>query len=181
MVPAENNNGRLAREQGGSGLAWRGSDLVGSCRRQTHFHGVEVGLGLIPILLGLGRSQGLSGPGQALFFLAGLEKQNGAIHGDVAQNKREKVIKAFRRNASVIEAFRVRNNAVFQAGVSANSYALLLMPLTGVLGTFFVIVLASLGGWLALQGLVSVGTIVIVQPPLGVVAVLPRAPTTLAV
>jgi ATP-binding cassette subfamily B protein len=71
----------------------------------------------------------------------------------------QKVIKAFRRNASVIEAFRVRNNAVFQAGVSANSYALLLMPLTGVLGTFFVIVLASLGGWLALQGLVSVGTI----------------------
>jgi ATP-binding cassette subfamily B protein len=71
----------------------------------------------------------------------------------------QKVIKAFRRNASVIEAFRVRNKAVFQAGVSANSYALLLMPLTGVLGTFFVIVLASLGGWLALRGLVSVGTI----------------------
>jgi ATP-binding cassette subfamily B protein len=36
---------------------------------------------------------------------------------------------------------------------------MLLMPLTGVLGSFFVIVLASLGGWLALEGLVSVGTI----------------------
>ena len=33
------------------------------------------------------------------------------------------------------------------------------MPLTGVLGNFFVIVLAGLGGWLALQGLVSVGII----------------------
>jgi ATP-binding cassette subfamily B protein len=43
--------------------------------------------------------------------------------------------------------------------VNANSYALLLMPLTNVLGNFFVIVLAGLGGWLALQGLVSVGTI----------------------
>jgi ATP-binding cassette, subfamily B, multidrug efflux pump len=71
----------------------------------------------------------------------------------------QKVIKAFRRNESVIDAFRVRNQAVFQSGVSANSYALLLMPLTAVLGTFFVIVLAGLGGWLALQGLVSVGTI----------------------
>ena len=71
----------------------------------------------------------------------------------------QKVIKAYRRNSSVIEAFRVRNRAVFEAGVYANSYALLMMPLTGVMGNFFVIVLASLGGWFALQGLVSVGTI----------------------
>jgi ATP-binding cassette subfamily B protein len=33
------------------------------------------------------------------------------------------------------------------------------MPLTNVLGNFFVIVLAGLGGWLALQGLVSIGII----------------------
>src|SRR4030066_1240944 len=71
----------------------------------------------------------------------------------------EKVIKAFRRNQSVIDQFRQRNQAVFKAGVTANSYALLLMPLTNVLGNFFVIVLAGLGGWLALQNLVSVGII----------------------
>jgi ATP-binding cassette subfamily B multidrug efflux pump len=71
----------------------------------------------------------------------------------------EKVIKAFRRNQSVIEQFRQRNQDVFKAGVTANSYALLLMPLTNVLGNFFVIVLAGLGGWLALQNLVSVGII----------------------
>jgi len=71
----------------------------------------------------------------------------------------QKVIKAFRRNASAAEDFRLKNQAVYQAGVNANSYALLLMPLTNVLGNFFVIVLAGLGGWLALQGLVSVGTI----------------------
>jgi len=71
----------------------------------------------------------------------------------------EKVVKAFRRNESVIETFRQRNQEVFRAGVYANSYALLLMPLTTVLGNFFVIVLAGLGGWLALQGLVSVGII----------------------
>jgi len=71
----------------------------------------------------------------------------------------QKVIKAFRRNSSVIEAFREKNRAVFEAGVYANSYALLLMPLTAVLGNFFVIVVASLGGWFALQGLVSVGMI----------------------
>ena len=71
----------------------------------------------------------------------------------------QKVVKAFRRNDAVVDAFRERNQAVYQAGVYANSYALLLMPLTNVLGNFFVIVLAGLGGWLALQGLVSVGLI----------------------
>jgi ATP-binding cassette, subfamily B, multidrug efflux pump len=71
----------------------------------------------------------------------------------------EKVVKAFRRNESVIERFRRHNQEVYEASVYANSYALLLMPLMGVLGNFFVIVLAGLGGWLALQGLVTVGTI----------------------
>ena len=71
----------------------------------------------------------------------------------------QKVIKAFRRNATAAETFRVKNQAVFESGVQANSYALLLMPMTAVLGTFFVIVVAGLGGWFALQGLVTVGTI----------------------
>ena len=71
----------------------------------------------------------------------------------------QKVIKAFRRNDAAIAAFDVENKAVFDAGIYANSYALLLMPLTAILGNFFVVVLAGLGGWLALQGLVSVGTI----------------------
>jgi len=70
-----------------------------------------------------------------------------------------KVISAFRRNDSVMAEFQGRNQAVYKAGVAANSYALLLMPLSNVLGNFFVIVLAGLGGWLALRGLVSVGII----------------------
>jgi ATP-binding cassette, subfamily B, multidrug efflux pump len=71
----------------------------------------------------------------------------------------QKVVKAFRRNDAVLAAFREQNEAVFRAGVYANSYALMLMPLTNVLGNFFVIVLAGLGGWLALRNLVTVGMI----------------------
>jgi len=71
----------------------------------------------------------------------------------------QKVVKAFRRNYAVLATFREQNEAVYRAGVYANSYALLLMPLTNVLGNFFVIVLAGLGGWLALRDLVTVGMI----------------------
>lgn len=71
----------------------------------------------------------------------------------------QKVVTAFHRNESVIRAFREQNQAVFKASRYANTYSLLLMPLTNVLGNFFVIVLTGLGGWLALQGLVSIGVI----------------------
>jgi len=89
-----------------------------------------------------------------------LQKNLGGLNSIAEESfSGQKVIKAFRRNDSVIESFRVQNRSVFEAGVFANSYALLLMPLTNVLGNFFVVVLAGLGGWLALQGLVSVGII----------------------
>ena len=90
----------------------------------------------------------------------GLQKHLGGLNGVMEEAiSGQKVVKAFRRNESVIEAFRVSNQEVYKAGIYANTYALLLMPLTNVLGNFFVIVLAGLGGYLALQGLVSVGII----------------------
>jgi ATP-binding cassette subfamily B multidrug efflux pump len=89
-----------------------------------------------------------------------LQKQLGGMNGVIEEAiSGQKVVKAFRRNQSVIDAFRERNQAVYQAAISANVYAMMLMPLSNVLGNFFVIVLASLGGYLALQGLVSVGMI----------------------
>jgi ATP-binding cassette subfamily B multidrug efflux pump len=71
----------------------------------------------------------------------------------------QRVVMAFQRNESVIDQFHARNQAVYKAGVYANNYAMLLMPLTNQLGNLFVIVLASLGGYLALLGITTVGTI----------------------
>ncbi|MBE0697735.1 MAG: ABC transporter ATP-binding protein [Anaerolineaceae bacterium] len=71
----------------------------------------------------------------------------------------QKVVKAFRHGDAVSEEFRKHNQSVYQAAVYANTYAMMLMPLSSVLGNFFVIILASFGGYLALQGLVSVGII----------------------
>ncbi len=72
----------------------------------------------------------------------------------------QRVIRAFGRSDAALAEFQRHNQNTFKAGVYANRYALLLMPLTGVLGNFFVIVLAGFGGWLALQGLATVGVIV---------------------
>ncbi len=89
-----------------------------------------------------------------------LQKQLGELNSAMEETiSGQKVVTAFHRNATALDTFRARNQAVFQAGVSANSYALLLMPITNVLGNFFVIVLVGFGSWLALQGLVSIGII----------------------
>jgi ATP-binding cassette subfamily B protein len=89
-----------------------------------------------------------------------LQRELGEINGVMEESiSGQRVVKAFRRSDVSIERFRVSNQKVYAAGVYANTYALMLMPLTNVLGNFFVIVIAGLGGYLALQGLVSVGMI----------------------
>ena len=89
-----------------------------------------------------------------------LQKQLGDINSEMEESiSGLKVIKAFRRNTEVIERFEIQNDKLFQASVYANSYAMMLMPLTNVLGNLFVIVIAAFGGWIALKGLVTVGVI----------------------
>ncbi|OQA42640.1 MAG: putative ABC transporter ATP-binding protein [Chloroflexi bacterium ADurb.Bin325] len=90
-----------------------------------------------------------------------LQKNLGALNGVMEEAiSGQRVVKAFRRDESAAEIFRRHNQEVYRAGVYANSYALLLMPLTAQLGNLFVIAIAGLGGWLALRNLVTVGTIV---------------------
>ncbi len=90
-----------------------------------------------------------------------LQKSLGNLNGVMEEAiSGQRVVKAFRRNDSAIENFRTHNREVYRSAVYANSYALLLMPLTNQLGNLFVIAIAGLGGWLALKDLVTVGTIV---------------------
>ena len=89
-----------------------------------------------------------------------LQKELGEINSVMEESiSGQRVVKAFRRSDLAIERFRASNQKVYKAGVYANTYALMLMPLTNVLGNFFVIVLVGLGGYLALQNLVTVGMI----------------------
>ena len=89
-----------------------------------------------------------------------LQKRLGQINSVMEETiSGQRVVKAFGRSESAIENFRLYNQEVYKAGVYANSYAMSLMPLTNVLGNLFVIVLVGLGGYLALQGLATVGMI----------------------
>lgn len=111
---------------------------------------------VVPLLLGVTRAVAAS----TRRGFKDLQRDVGALTGAMEETLAgQKVITAFQRNEAAIAAFRAHNERVYAAGVAANERALLLMPLTGVLGNLFVIVLVALGGWLALAGLVTVGTI----------------------
>jgi ATP-binding cassette subfamily B protein len=89
-----------------------------------------------------------------------LQKELGKLNATIEENiSGQKVVKAFRRNDAAVDSFRKDNQATYEAGIYANTYAFLLMPLTNQLGNLFIIVLAGLGGYLALRGLVTVGLI----------------------
>ena len=89
-----------------------------------------------------------------------LQKQIGQLNGTIEETiSGQRVIKAFRRSDSTIAVFKKNNQAVYESGKTANTYAFLLMPLTSQLGNLFIIVLTGLGGYLALKDLVTVGLI----------------------
>jgi ATP-binding cassette subfamily B multidrug efflux pump len=71
----------------------------------------------------------------------------------------QRVITAFGREASVLADFDAANEIVRQVGVQAQTYAMLIPPLMGILSSANIAILAGLGGWMTLQGLATVGTI----------------------
>jgi len=89
-----------------------------------------------------------------------LQQETGQLNGVIEENiSGQRVVKAFGRGASAIAVFKEKNDAVYETGRKANTYAFILMPLMNQLGNLFIIILASLGGWLALREIVTVGLI----------------------
>jgi ATP-binding cassette subfamily B multidrug efflux pump len=73
----------------------------------------------------------------------------------------QRVIMAFGQEASTLADFDAANEIVRQVGTHAQTYAMLVPPLMGILSNANIAVLAGLGGWMTLQGWATVGTIAV--------------------
>lgn len=71
----------------------------------------------------------------------------------------QRIVMAFGREESVLATFDQANEAVRTTGVKAMSLALLVIPMMGILSNLNVAVVCGVGGWLAIRGVVSIGTI----------------------
>ncbi len=71
----------------------------------------------------------------------------------------QRIIVAFGQEATTLADFDAANEKVRQVGVQAQTYAMLVPPLMGILSNANIAILAGLGGWMTLQGWATVGTI----------------------
>lgn len=88
------------------------------------------------------------------------QKRLGELNGKLEETySGQRVVLAFGRGESVLRAFAAANASVRDTGIRAQTYALLIPPMMGILSNANIAVLAGLGGWLTLLGRASVGTI----------------------
>jgi len=70
-----------------------------------------------------------------------------------------RVVQAFNRQQGAIETFQKANLAVRDTSIRAQSLAMILPPVIIVLSNLDITIVAGLGAWLAVKGLVSVGLV----------------------
>ncbi len=90
----------------------------------------------------------------------GYQRELGVLNGLLEETYGgQKVVLAFGRQEDLLRRFGEANASVRQLGIYAQSYALLVPPMMGILANANVAVIAGLGGWMTVQGLATVGTI----------------------
>jgi ATP-binding cassette, subfamily B, multidrug efflux pump len=88
------------------------------------------------------------------------QKRLGALNAVLEETySGQRVVLAFGQEQSVLAKFDRANEAVRASGVQAMTLALVVMPMMGILSNLNVAILCGLGGWLAIRGMVSIGTI----------------------
>ena len=89
-----------------------------------------------------------------------LQKDLGGMNGLIEESiSGQRVVSAFRRTENTKIDFAKVNDAVYNSSIQANTFAFLLMPLTGIMNHLNIAIIAGLGGVLAVQSIVTVGTV----------------------
>lgn len=90
------------------------------------------------------------------------QKVLGILNGFAEENiSGQKVVKAFVREAKEIERFETTNKELKNVGIKAQIYSGIMGPLMNVLNNIGFAIVALAGGWLAVQQVITVGTIAI--------------------
>ena len=111
---------------------------------------------VFPIMIGLVAAVGKRTRGAFQGYQANLGTLNGVLEETFSG---QRVVLAYGQEESVLGKFDEANEAVRSTGTQAMTLAFLVMPLMGILSNANVAILGGLGGWMAINGMVSIGTI----------------------
>lgn len=110
----------------------------------------------LPLMMGLVALVGKKTRGAFRSYQMNLGVLNGTLEETYSG---QRVVMAYGQEDRVLAKFDAANASVKSVGIRAMSYALLVMPMMGVLSNANVAVVAGLGGWLTIKGLASIGLI----------------------
>ena len=89
-----------------------------------------------------------------------LQMRVGQLNGQLEEMySGQRVIVSFGREAATVEEFDRANERVRDAGIHAQTLSMLIPPLMGILSNANIGIVAGVGGWMALNGWATVGTI----------------------
>jgi len=90
----------------------------------------------------------------------GVQRSMGTLNSRIEETiSGQRVVTAFGTQGRVLSKFDEENADLRERAITATSWAFMIMPLVNVMSAFSIAVVAGLGGWLALQGAVTVGII----------------------
>jgi len=113
-------------------------------------------LAVFPLMIGL---VGLVGKKTRAAF-RGYQTSLGALNATLEETySGQRVVMAYGQEASTLAKFDRANETARKVGTHAMTYALLVMPMMGILSNANIAVVAGLGGWMALSGMATIGTI----------------------
>ncbi len=88
------------------------------------------------------------------------QKNLGELNGLIEETiSGQRVVKVFCREPAIIEDFVTRNQALKNVGIQAQIYSGIIPPLMNVLNNLSFAILAGAGGWLVIQGTITIGVI----------------------
>ncbi len=109
-----------------------------------------------PLMVGL---VGLVGSKTRKAF-RGYQANLGTLNGILEETySGQRVVLAYGQQDAVLEKFDAANAAVRKVGTHAMTYALLVMPMMGILSNANIAIVAGLGGWMTVAGMATIGTI----------------------
>jgi ATP-binding cassette subfamily B protein len=111
---------------------------------------------VFPLMIGLVAVVGRRTRGAFRSYQANLGELNGILEETYSG---QRVVLAYGQEEKVLEKFHEANEAVRLSGSQAMTLALVVMPMMGILSNANVAILGGLGGWMAIKGWVSIGTI----------------------
>lgn len=109
-----------------------------------------------PLMIGL---VGLVGSKTRKAFRS-YQKDLGTLNGILEETySGQRVVMAYGQQETALRKFDEANEVVRKVGTHAMTYALLVMPMMGILSNANIAIVAGLGGWMAIVGMTTVGTI----------------------